>query len=673
MPTAGTHITIIQRLALDPVLQPFLGDPGAAADSPAGKLMRFANLGAVGPDIFYAMADYGSELQDIEDFYIKVIGTFEAIGDALGQIQRYIDGVVNTLTLDIVEQIENTVSLITGVVKDFALGLLIESGYNFWPFFEAARQRDHPRTEWFWADYLHYVRSGCFVAKLLELGKNNPNLRAYALGYLTHYVTDVVGHPYVNQVVQAPWRLYWQRHHLVENFIDAYVWDRWHVPNSPPSSPTAAEQPPDSVTNSPNPIGSGAPFTFARLNDLIAIGIPSLGDPIDSFVTSLAQQIAKGAADLGISAVTDPPSPSDADFVEWTKMMADALKAVYKDDPHPRLLETGPDPRLGGYPRPDDIAAAYGVMRFILKLTTEEKIQEPQPPNIVSDISQAVQDLINNVEHDIGSLRPPPVPSFRGHFSLSSLWDAIKNLAEWVADSVEKLAKTAFDFIKGIVNVVATAVSDAIKFAFFLINKALFALYRSVRDVLVLAAYSVPFTDELAASMGAQFNTTDLWQTKGNLSPGQYPVEEIAEERKYSGSGYAPIVPPNQQTNSVEQRPIEFIAPYQPGLPDLFIDAPLGPDDLFSIKGPVPLGEDNSRNFGGAMANCQRGILLAIGKLPGSLVLPNYNLDGDRGYAWPCWQVHPEPIDIRHAGDPLNPDTGTVTVKPVVLDGITSC
>ena len=39
----------------------------------------------------------------------------------------------------------------------------------------------------------------------------NPNLIAYSLGYTTHYVTDVVGHPFVNQVVGGPWRLYWQR------------------------------------------------------------------------------------------------------------------------------------------------------------------------------------------------------------------------------------------------------------------------------------------------------------------------------------------------------------------------------------------------------------------------------------------------------------------------------
>src|SRR5439155_17941975 len=167
--------------------------------------------------------------------------------------------------------------------------------------FEARRQQDRPRAEWFWADYLHYVRTGQFVNRLLQNSRNsnNPNLRAYALGYLTHYVTDVVGHPYVNQVVQGPWRVYWQRHHLVENFIATYVWDRWHVSRPVPSTPSTEEQPLDVVTTTPNAMGTGAPFTFARLNDHNSIGIPTIGDPVDAAVQKVCDEINDGLFSLG--------------------------------------------------------------------------------------------------------------------------------------------------------------------------------------------------------------------------------------------------------------------------------------------------------------------------------------------------------------------------------------
>ena len=108
-------------------------------------------------------------------------------------------------------------------------------GFNPLTFFEPIRQQDKALTEWYWADILHYlVVLGQFAANLVSAAKEteNPNLIAYAYGYLTHYATDVVGHPYVNQITGGPWRSLWQRHHLVENFIDAYVWDRWHQSSS---------------------------------------------------------------------------------------------------------------------------------------------------------------------------------------------------------------------------------------------------------------------------------------------------------------------------------------------------------------------------------------------------------------------------------------------------------
>src|SRR5215471_18823951 len=50
-------------------------------------------------------------------------------------------------------------------------------------------------------------------------------LKAYALGWMTHLATDVTGHPFVNEKSGGPYRTHWQRHHLVENHMDALVYD----------------------------------------------------------------------------------------------------------------------------------------------------------------------------------------------------------------------------------------------------------------------------------------------------------------------------------------------------------------------------------------------------------------------------------------------------------------
>ena len=295
MPTSGTHLTIVQRLAAERAYTGLLGNPDPMLDesNPEAIKMRFACLGAVGPDLFYALGDYGGEIQDLENVLVKIAATFTSVGDLMGDVSRYVTGVEDNLTLGLVSSITETTQLVTGVMNESVLAL-VASGVNLWTVLEPARQKDLPRERWYWADYFHYIRSGRFASTLLRRSKGNAFHHAYALGYLTHYVTDVVGHPYVNQFVGAPWRLAWQRHHLVENFMDAYVWDRWHSPLPKPAPPSADEQPLDQLVMRPNVIGMGAPMTFARINDWIKIGSTAGNDPIDMIVQDVCAKIKAG-------------------------------------------------------------------------------------------------------------------------------------------------------------------------------------------------------------------------------------------------------------------------------------------------------------------------------------------------------------------------------------------
>ena len=47
---------------------------------------------------------------------------------------------------------------------------------------------------------MHYVRSGDFVRELL-LESQDVDEYAFALGALSHYASDIAGHPAVNQAV----------------------------------------------------------------------------------------------------------------------------------------------------------------------------------------------------------------------------------------------------------------------------------------------------------------------------------------------------------------------------------------------------------------------------------------------------------------------------------------
>jgi hypothetical protein len=102
---------------------------------------------------------------------------------------------------------------------------------------------------------------------------------------------------------------------------------------------------------------------------------------------------------------------------------------------------------------------------------------------------------------------------------------------------------------------------------------------------------------------------------------------------------------------------------------------------MFNAQGPEPSDDRGSfkalrRDFGGAVANSAQAIELAVAGFPGGTSLPDYNLDGDRGYAWPCWDVTPAPPAPGTPGptpDHLDPaangPAGIATVDAVAVQG----
>lgn len=696
MPGSATHITVVQRLAASSdLLASLLGDP-SATDSSTMLQCRYANLGAIGPDMFYAMLDYGSQQQDFQDFLAKVAGTFSCISDVMTQIDGLIKGEVDTITLGVAGAVFSTFDLVVNVIKEGLLATLIESGASFWPFLEPARQKDLPREQWFWADYLHYVRTGCFAQKLVDIcsrvdgpeGVDTSCLRAYAYGYLTHIVTDTIGHPYVNLIVQSPWRNYWQRHHLVENFIDTYVWERWHSPTLPPVTNQQAETPLDSLSSSPNAIGEGSALNFSRLNDFTNIGGMGFDDGFDAAIKKICDKIQAGKFDMATKEDLSFSTSEDATFQAWTKVMVEALWTTYPliiptnlPQDHPTNLAKGFTPRPGGYPTKDDIAASYAAFRFLLKVSTEDNVSPLEPPDLIGDLEAIASQVWASVEAALQSIpSPPPIPSGT-NFSIDAALDALAKFATWVAEVAQAAGKALADVVLGAIQAGATVGADTIKYGLYVLSTLLFSLYRSFRDILVLQAYAVPFSDQLTATIGV-VEGISLWKPTGDVDSVNVPVEETISERDYfwhrshGPHPYLPSDPPRATNVFVEQPPV----PPQAAVlgmrrPDDFLDAALGGDDMFSATGPAiakqvtvsspsgpkaiqtfePMPMD--KDFGGAIANCARAIHLAEGGWPGGSFLPDYNLDSDRGYAWPCWDVQNgsllNPLDPPNAGSTI--------------------
>ena len=178
MPGAGTHTTIIQRLAEvakdnnDLAVEKFLTDPNlngtwGTYDSPDALQSRYAALGAMGPDIFYLMLDYGATSQDFEDVVLKIAGTFRCVGELSSEINNLITSGLDTLTVGVWSDIQDVFSNLKSILADGILDLLVDK-HDFWYFFLPLREVDDYQENWYWADFLHYVKTGCFTQKLLD-------------------------------------------------------------------------------------------------------------------------------------------------------------------------------------------------------------------------------------------------------------------------------------------------------------------------------------------------------------------------------------------------------------------------------------------------------------------------------------------------------------------------
>jgi hypothetical protein len=119
--------------------------------------------------------------------------------------------------------------------KDFLVQATDNSGFPFrhfgHPFTDDSPWSGNPAdnvasySKWWWMDLLHYRNTGTFARNMLKSAKE-PLTRAYAKGYLSHVAGDICGHPYVNSLVDGPFRNHAYRHIVLEGLADTWLWDQ---------------------------------------------------------------------------------------------------------------------------------------------------------------------------------------------------------------------------------------------------------------------------------------------------------------------------------------------------------------------------------------------------------------------------------------------------------------
>ena len=236
MPGPAIHHIIAKEVVkslkskLDPAHHPFLNQlDGAYASAYL--------LGSQGPDfLFFNTKDVDPTLRKFVKYYLDIVDFIEDVKEKiLGIIPQELKDAAAKLeeVYDDVEERSSTLSEISSLVGEAknlisALESVIVAKIEQFildnvEIFDLLKHPIHDGQafkEWWWFDTLHYRRTGKFAQTLLADSTPGSIEHAYALGYLTHYASDIDGHPFVNIVSGGPYRTHAKRHKLVENHHD---------------------------------------------------------------------------------------------------------------------------------------------------------------------------------------------------------------------------------------------------------------------------------------------------------------------------------------------------------------------------------------------------------------------------------------------------------------------
>jgi hypothetical protein len=247
MPGPALHHMIADRLKAFISLNEGLGSNTTATQYAAlqsllsnNKNLPYLFFGSQGPDyLFFNTKDMPGPIGTLAEFYFEVVDFIEEfkntllaavpqpVLDALAAFDEAVNEVIEDSAL--LSELKQTFEDLNRLLDGFTATLIqmVEKYISKFNLFELVSHplRDGAVTEkWWWFDALHYRKTGKFAKALLEetSGDLNDPKVLYALGYLTHYCADTVGHPYVNLVSGGPYRSHAQRHKTGENYQDVF-------------------------------------------------------------------------------------------------------------------------------------------------------------------------------------------------------------------------------------------------------------------------------------------------------------------------------------------------------------------------------------------------------------------------------------------------------------------
>ena len=154
----------------------------------------------------------------------------------VGPILDRAEQVIDDLTGGLMSALADAITQLKNALVNLAEAEIFTAG-DVMQWFSLKMRQGFDEQAYLWSDMLHYRRTSIFPARLFDKARrllasdgsvdneHGEQLLAYTLGWVCHVGADVVAHSFVNEQCGGPFRTHWQRHHLLENHIDAWNYE----------------------------------------------------------------------------------------------------------------------------------------------------------------------------------------------------------------------------------------------------------------------------------------------------------------------------------------------------------------------------------------------------------------------------------------------------------------
>lgn len=625
MPKWGIHNIVLDEAIGKLLLSPNTASQGAGTD--LANHRGLSMLGAIGPDLFFFAPDYEAvdrfyrlykNIEEVIDLYNDFVQPFRDIRDAVvDPVEDAVETLAPATVAEIrilVEEIKETASLFSSTITTGLFAGVID-GFDFvsdlanlptlssqlFQLFvpDLQKQAVHNETSWYWFDMLHYRQTGQFGRSLVE-NATTAQQRAYAYGYLSHIGTDLVGHPFVNQIVGGPYRLHPQRHVTVENFMDARVFKDLD--------------------------GTDVGATLLDRLGIPEVLPPEIGDLIDA---AFRQTYANSPHP------NRPQTPNDGflsrNQIDQTyEIVFDYLKIVAK------MTIKRPEEPFSGVA--DVLADALaGVLD-----------PPPTAPNLPSGACSVADILSFGATSD----------------SRDCYDEFFDQLADWMAYLGELLAWSLETLLDVIDLLLATLLSLPIKVLLAIlygIQVFLYEIYQTMRFTLVLSGFAYPSVEDVNTSHGR--NLTTMFNCLFIGTRTATTLISVPEYPRMPNLLRSHLVCPNLPIEEPATFP-DFYPYSQNTTADDFIrNQPLDLGMLAQYANAVDQNGTINLEYGAAQIGNAIDLtawLISIASDPSAsesdrrVAFTNWNLDGDRGYGFKTWSgnVTKNPVaDIQYINE----------------------